>query len=89
MIPNFYEWLELNEKKLTTAGREKIKSKNFALPKERSYPIHDKAHARNALSRVSQFGSSEEKKKVRAKVHAKYPNIGDKKEDEGKEKGEK
>lgn len=63
---------------LTAAARDKIKSKNFAEPKKRAYPIEDPAHARNALARVSQFGSSAEKAQVRAKVHAKYPGIGKK-----------
>lgn len=65
--------------KLTAAARKKIPSGDFALGKGH-YPIEDKAHARNALSRVSQFGSSSEKAKVRAKVHAKYPGIGKKAE---------
>ena len=66
----------LVEKKLTSKGRNQIKSGNFALPGRR-YPIHDKSHARNALSRVSQNGTAAEKKKVRAAVHSKYPDIGD------------
>ena len=61
--------------KLTTKARNKIASKNFALPGRR-YPIEDKSHARNALARVSQHGSPSEKATVRAKVHNKYPNIG-------------
>ena len=65
----------LFEKKLTAKGRHQIKSSNFALSGER-YPIHDKSHARNALSRVSQNGTTTEKKKVRAAVHSKYPDIG-------------
>lgn len=53
----------------------------FAVPSKRKggkggYPIPDANHARNALSRVSQFGSPEEKAQVRAKVHAKFPGIG-------------
>lgn len=67
--------------KLTTKRRNALPSKDFALPKERGYPISDKSHARNALSRVSQHGSSAEKAEVRAKVHAKYPGIGKKKEE--------
>jgi len=62
-------------KDLTTAGRERIKKKNFALPGKEKYPIHDEAHARNALARVSQFGSPAEKAQVRAKVKSKYPGI--------------
>lgn len=61
--------------KLTAAKRNSLPSSVFALPGRR-YPIEDKSHARNALSRVSQNGSSEEKSKVRAAVHRKYPGIG-------------
>lgn len=64
--------------KLTTKARKKIAGKNFALPGRR-YPIEDASHARNALARVSQFGSPAEKARVRAKVHAKYPGMGKKK----------
>ena len=62
--------------KLTPARREQLASKSFAMPKERKYPIEDAAHARNALARVSQFGSPEEKRQVRAAVHRKYPGMG-------------
>lgn len=63
--------------KLTAAARKKIPSKDFALGAGR-YPIEDASHARNALARVSQFGTSSEKAKVRAAVHRKYPGIGKK-----------
>lgn len=61
--------------KLTAAGRKKISKSNFALPGGR-YPVHDASHARNALARVSQFGTPAEKAAVRSKVSAKYPGIG-------------
>ena len=61
--------------KLTKAARAKIAGKDFALPGRR-YPVEDRAHAANALTRVSQHGTSAEKAKVRAKVHAKYPTMG-------------
>ena len=61
--------------KLTAEARKHISAKNFALPGRR-YPIEDASHARNALARVSQHGSPEEKAKVRAAVHRKYPGIG-------------
>ena len=61
--------------KLNTAERKALPTKDFAGP-DRSYPINDPNHARNALSRVSQNGSPAEKAEVRAKVHAKYPDIG-------------
>lgn len=60
--------------KLTTNARKHIATKNFAGP-DRSYPIQDASHARNALARVSQHGSPELKAQVRAKVHSKYPGI--------------
>lgn len=60
--------------KLTTAARKAIPTKNFAGP-DRSYPIEDASHARNALARVSQHGSPALKAKVRARVRAKYPSI--------------
>lgn len=61
--------------KLTSKARNSLKSSSFALP-GRKYPIPDKNHARAALSRVSEFGDSEQKAKVRAKVRAKYPGMG-------------
>lgn len=60
--------------KLTSKGRKRIKGKNFALP-GRKYPIHDISHARNALARVSQHGTSAQKKKVRAAVCRKYKSL--------------
>lgn len=70
---------------LSSSQRKKLPASDFALPGKGegssgtgagSYPIPDASHARNALARVSQHGSSAEKAKVRAKVHAKYPDIG-------------
>ena len=60
--------------KLTASRRKKIPTKDFAGP-DRSYPINDKNHARNALARVSQHGTPELKAKVKAKVKSKYPGI--------------
>jgi hypothetical protein len=62
--------------KLTTKQRNALPDKDFAGP-NRSYPIQNASHARNALSRVSQFGYPELKEKVRAAVHRKFPNIGE------------
>ena len=64
------------EHRLSYAARKKLPGKVFALPGRR-YPIEDKAHARNALARVSQHGSPSEKSRVRAAVHRKYPGIGE------------
>ena len=60
--------------RLTAAKRRAIPSKDFAGP-DRSYPINDASHARNALSRVSQHGSPALKSRVRAAVKRKYPGI--------------
>jgi len=69
------------------AQRKSMPKKDFALPGKKTsdnpagkgaYPISDKAHARNALSRVAQNGSPAEKQEGRAKVKAKYPGIGKK-----------
>jgi hypothetical protein len=49
----------------------------FAVPGRR-YPIENASHARNALSRVSQYGSPEERARVRAAVSRKFPAIGKK-----------
>jgi len=71
--------------KLSSSKRQKMPSSSFALPGKGegkggkgagSYPIPDASHARNALARVAQHGTSEEKAQVRAKVKSKYPNIG-------------
>ena len=62
--------------KLTYQQRQDLPKKSFAEPGKRAYPIPDLAHARNALARVSQFGSPEEKAKVRAAVHKKFPGMG-------------
>lgn len=75
--------------KLTAHERQALPKNDFALPGKGegpkgagsgSYPIPDASHARNALARVSQHGTSEEKKEVREKVHEKFPGIGEKKQ---------
>lgn len=40
---------------LTTGKRKKLSDEDFALPSKRKYPIHDKAHVRNALARAAQM----------------------------------
>lgn len=61
--------------KLTTKARSALLKKSFAVPSKKAYPINNASHARNALARVSQFGSPTEKKQVRAAVKKKFPNI--------------
>lgn len=70
--------------RLTAGERQKLPKSEFALPGKGkgpkgagagSYPIPDESHARNALARVSQHGSSSEKARVRAAVRRKFPGI--------------
>lgn len=61
--------------RLTTRARKALPSGKFVFPKGRRYPVHDASHARAALQRVSQYGSSSEKAKVRAAVKRRYPGI--------------
>jgi hypothetical protein len=60
--------------KLTAATRGKLPTGKFALPGRR-YPIEDAAHAKNALSRVSENGTQAEKAAVRRKVGQRYPGL--------------
>ena len=59
---------------LTARRRNSLPTSEFAGP-DRSYPIQDPSHARNALARAS--GKPVEAE-IRAKVHSKYPGIGEK-----------
>ena len=59
---------------LTASRRAKLKPSQFALPGGH-YPIDTANRARNALARVSQYGTPEEKATVRAAVHKRYPGI--------------
>lgn len=70
---------------LSAKDRDRLPKGDFALPGRGegpegkgsgAYPIPDKAHARNALARVAQHGSSAEKAEVRRKVHSKFPTVG-------------
>lgn len=70
--------------KLTTAKRKALPKKDFAVPSKKTaknpagrggYPVNDATHARNALARVSQFGSPTEKAAVKRKVAKKFPGI--------------
>lgn len=61
--------------KLTYAKRKRMRSSSFALPRERKYPIDSLARGRNALARVSAFGTRKEQEIVRRKVYKKYPSL--------------
>jgi len=55
--------------KLNAAARSKIPTEKFALPKERKYPIEDRAHAIAAKSRAAQFATPSQKKVIDAKAN--------------------
>ena len=67
--------------RLTYGQRKAMPKSEFAVPSKRKggkggYPIPDKAHARDALSRVSANGTPAQKAQVRRAVHRKFPSIG-------------
>lgn len=59
---------------LTAAQRNNLKPSDFAIPPDQ-YPIHDRAHAANALARVAQVGTSAEQAQVRRAVCARYSDL--------------
>ena len=61
--------------KLSSARRSSLPKSSFAIPSRRAYPIHDRRHAANALSRVSAHGSSSEKAQVRRAVCRRYASL--------------
>tara|TARA_X000000950_G_scaffold232704_1_gene281844 strand:- start:1615 stop:1872 length:258 start_codon:yes stop_codon:yes gene_type:complete len=61
--------------RLTYKKRKALPAGVFVFKKERRYPIHDINHARSALSMVARFGDEKEKKKVRAAVYRRYPEL--------------
>jgi len=67
--------LKKEARKLSYRARQQLSDSDFAIPEERRYPIPDIAHARNALARVSAFGTPEEKARVRRAVYSRYPEL--------------
>lgn len=61
--------------KLTTSERNALPSSDFVFPESRRYPIPDKSHGEDALSRVSGNGTPEEKARVRAAVKSKFKSM--------------
>lgn len=68
--------------KLTATKRKKIPSSEFAGP-DRSYPVNDKSHARNAKARASEM---ENKGKLSASSKAKIDAKADRVLGKGKKK---
>lgn len=70
-----FDITDVEKSALSSKARNDLPDSAFALSGRR-YPIHDRSHAANALARVAQHGTPEEKAKVRAAVHRKYPDMG-------------
>lgn len=88
---------EIDQMAISMAKREKLPSKDFALPGKGtgkggkgpgSYPIDTKARARNALSRGAQNASPAQQAEIKRKVAAKFPsiNVGGRKNERGGER---
>ena len=60
--------------RLTQKERDALPESDFALSGRR-YPVQNESHARNALARIAQHGTPDEKRTVRAKVHERFPGI--------------
>lgn len=62
----------LTEATLTARARKQIDPSDFVFPKDKRYPIHDRAHASNALARSA---GKPEASTVKSKVCARYPDL--------------
>lgn len=62
----------IGERKLKQKDRDALPTDDFAIPSKRAYPVNDRSHAANALSRSS--GKSVAGK-VKKKVCSKYPDM--------------
>jgi hypothetical protein len=69
---------------LDAKKRKQLQKKSFALPGKRKYPMHDKAHARAALSYAARNDTEGSESTVRKAVLKKYPDL--KKSGKGKGK---
>jgi hypothetical protein len=61
--------------KLNARKRKRLRSSSFVYPKQRKYPIHDKAHARAALSYAARSNTYGSAATVRRKVYKKFPSL--------------
>jgi hypothetical protein len=62
--------------KLTTKARKALPSRDFAMPKERKYPVENASHARDAKARASEM---EHKGRISKSTEAKIDRAADRK----------
>jgi hypothetical protein len=65
--------MDLNDKKLSSKERKKLRTSQFA-GSGRSYPIPDIKHARAALSMLHNAPASQQAS-IKAKVYKKFPEL--------------
>lgn len=72
-MKTFIEYLE--ERKLSSKDRKKLKKGTFGLPKERKFPLNDKKHVRAAMA---YFGScpADKKHSLARKIRAACNKFG-------------
>jgi len=64
--------IDLQAAVLTSKKRKSLPKQSFAIPSKRGYPIHDRAHAANALARAS---GKPEYATVKRAVCRRYPDL--------------
>lgn len=64
------------EEVIRTAASKRPKSRSaYAIPEKKKYPLDSLARARNAIARVQQHGTPEEKRRVFAAIRRRYPAL--------------
>lgn len=61
--------------RLKARARRKLPASAFAYPGKRAYPIHDRAHARAALSRAASKKTAGSYAHVAAAVNRRFPGL--------------
>ena len=66
---------KVREGALTEAERDALPSRDFAVPGERKYPIHDREHGRLALTFVAAPSNKAYRYRVLSRVFSRYPEL--------------
>jgi hypothetical protein len=60
--------------KLTASQRKKLPSSAFAIPGKRAFPIHNRSHAKAALSMLH-YATPAEQATIKRKIKRRYPDM--------------